>query len=392
MPIPVAPVVYSIQVSGKTVKDWPKDAELRQCWGAHDLFFLRIPVNYGLRNKNRLAAWADNATIKIVWGRGSANLSTWYGYVNHHEVVSEADGGGTLQITYVCIGTSKPMNTEVSRAWPSTTPTIIAQTIARKYKLRCVVTSTTFKLPFEMQVESDFSFLNRIADKVGFKFWVSGGTMYFIDPAVCLSGLSKLFVPHYIINQLPAHQDTAKNFKRIKGDNIPGAVVTQRQISGVDQSTNKPFTVIADTSMTGTTTTFNTSRHVTSYQQGKQIINAQQSLSQFWISATVEVFGYTSLYPGKVVYLGGSALPDGATGYWIVTEAQHVLAPSGTANVTRDFYVTRLTLMTNATGGLPNVKGTVQINPEQVSCILVDDKVWQSVNFSVVTDGIVNNL
>jgi hypothetical protein len=390
MPTPVAPVVYSIQVSGQTVQDWPKDAELRQSWGNHDLFFLRIPVNYSRANKNRLAAWADNAPIQIIWGRGSANMSTWYGYVNHHEVVTEADGGGTTQITYVCIGSSKPMNTEVSRAWPSTTPTIIAQTIARKYKLRCIVTSTNFQLPFEMQVESDFSFLNRIASKAGFRFWVSGGTMYFIDPAVCLSGLSSLSAPHYNINQAPGRKDTAKDFRRIKGDNIPGAVVTQRQISGVDQSTGQPFTALADTSMPGTTTTFNTSRHVTSYQQAKQIINAQQNLSQFWISATVEVFGYTLLYPGKVIYLGGSALPDGATGYWIVTDAQHVLAPSGTANVSKDFYITRLSIMTNSTGGLPNIKGTVQVNPEQVPCILVGKSTWQSTNFSVVTDGVVS--
>ena len=386
----VPPVLYALEVSGVPVSDWPKDVELRQAWGQHDLFFLRIMVGKLRPYKRLLTAWPDNAPIKITYGRGQGNTSVWYGYINHHELSSQDDSNiDTIQITYVCIGTSKPMNTEVHRAWPSTTPTIVAQTLARKYKLRCVVTSTNFKLPFEMQNESDFSFLNRIAAKVGFNFWVSGGTMYFIDPAVCLSGLSAKFVPQYRIDKIPIQKDNAKNFRRIKGDNLPGAIISSRQVYGVDQSTGRPFMAQADTSQSPDITSFNSVRHVTSYEQGKQIINAEQSLNQFWIFATVEVFGYTPLYPGKAINLQGYALPDGASGYWIVQNVQHVLAPSGTSDPTMDFYATRLSIMTNATGGIPKLKGVSQVNPEQVSCILVDHKTWQSSNFSVITDGIV---
>ena len=388
---PVAPTLYSLEIAGSACSDLPYDVELRESWGAHDLVFLRIPVAPGTPYKHLLTAWADNAPVKMVWGRGSVNMSTWYGYVNHHEVASNDDAGmGTIQITYVCIGTSKPMNTEVSKAWPITTPTAIAQTIARKYSLRCVVTSTNFNLPFERQVESDFSFLNRIAAKVGYRFWVSGGTLYFIDPIVCLSGQSKLFVPQYRIDKIPTQRDTARDFQRIKGDNIPGAVVTQRQISGVDQSTGQPFTVLADTSTPGTTTTINTTRHVTSYQQAKQIVNAQQSLSQFWIQASVEVFGYTLLYPGKVINLQGYALPDGAQGNWIVTSAQHVLTIGGSPDPSKDIYITRLGLMTNSAMGAPSIKGVSPVSPEIIPCILISKSIWQSTSFAIIIDGIVN--
>ena len=382
---PVAPTLYSLEIAGSACSDLPYDVELRESWGAHDLVFLRIPVAPGTPYKHLLTAWADNAPVKMVWGRGSVNMSTWYGYVNHHEVASNDDAGmGTIQITYVCIGTSKPMNTEVSKAWPITTPTAIAQTIARKYSLRCVVTSTNFNLPFEMQVESDFSFLNRIAAKVGYRFWVSGGTLYMIDPLVLLSGISMYYIPHYTIDNIAGQVDCAQKFKVLQGVGIPGSLQMNRKVYGVDARGVYSATADGDTYQDDDVEIY---RHVASRGEAKNIMNAKKSLAQFWLQATVEVMGYSVLYPGKVIKLLGQALTNGTAGDWIVTDADHILKPTGLIP-SDDKYVTRLSVIRNAQNSTLSVKSVQKVVPEFVTCRLQANQ-WVAMNMATITEGIV---
>jgi hypothetical protein len=157
---PVPPVAYAIFVNEVLIKDFALDIELRQSWGQHDLFYVRIEYYKGI-NLTNLALWANNAPIRIVWGQGANNIQTWYGYVNHYTIDANSDSGNkTMQVTYTCIGTSKPMNTDKTRTWGQVTGTYIAKTIAAEYGLRAVLSSTSWVLPSEVQVsESDFKFL-----------------------------------------------------------------------------------------------------------------------------------------------------------------------------------------------------------------------------------------
>ena len=194
-----------------------------------------------------ITPWADNAPVQITWGRQPQTIMTWYGYVNHHKMATIADSGThNLQYTYYCIGTSKPMNTVASKAWGSVTPTYIAQQMAAKYSLRCVVTSTTWVLTNEVQAnETDFQYMNRVASKTGYRFWVSGGTMYFIDPAVVLVATSTQLVPNYFMYKRLDWQDTIRDFQKYQGDNLPGSQVATRNLYGIDPLTGAFFTATA---------------------------------------------------------------------------------------------------------------------------------------------------
>jgi hypothetical protein len=385
--VPVGPVVYAVYVNGVRVTDVILDTRIEATWGQHDMVSVRIEYNR-MYPMSTIKPWADDAIVQVVWGRRPNALVNWYGYVSHHEMTSEADSGThNLQYTYYCIGTSKPLNSEASRVWGDVTPTYVAKMMAQKYRLRCVVTSTSWVLSGEVQANmSDFAYMNYLAAKTGYRFWVSGGTLYFINPAVLLQGSSHQAVPVFTQDKSLTKQDTVRKFQLLRGDSLPGSTVATRQISGIDVTTGHIFQASTGS---GAITKQNTTRVATSWSGGNQILAAWQALSQFWIGATAELFGSAGLYPGKVVYLQGTALPGGNTGYWIVVSARHVLLASGTSNPTADKYVTQCVLMRNTSATIPTIKSTVVVNPEFTACTASGGQ-WYSTDQRVIVDGVIS--
>lgn len=390
MAIPVGPVVYQIFVNGLAIPDLANNVTVEQVWGQHDMVSIRIEYNQG-RNMSSIVQWPTNALIQMVWGRRPNALQTWYGYLNHSTQSGNADSGThNLQYTYTCIGTSKPMNSESSRVWGNVTPTYIAKQMALRYHLRAVLTSTTQVLTNETQANmSDFAYMNYIAQKTGFRFWVSGGTLYFVDPAVTLSGASSQGVPGYRQDKnVLQNQDTMRDFKVMQGDNLPGSAVANRQIFGIDQTSGNLFSLSTGTS-SGITQN-NTNRVAQSLSEAGGILQAWQGLSQFYIGATAELFGYSLIYPGKLVYLDGAALPGGNIGYWLVASATHKLSQGFNADPTNDKYATEVVLLRNSSATVPKVSGASVITPEFVACQPGNGGVWYSNSLQVIYDGVIS--
>lgn len=383
---PVGPVVYSIAVNGVPIYDTIINVSLDQSWGRHDLALMRIEYNRA-ENMAAINPWPDNAQIQMVWGRKPGNLLTWYGYVNHYEMMSNA-GSGThnLQITYVCIGTSKPMNAQTSRFWGSVTSTYAAKVIAQKYGFRCVVSSGAPVIKNLTQAAmSDFQFMSYLAQKTGYRFWVSGGTMYFVNPIVYFAGSQVQGVSTFRQDKLQWQQDTMRDFTVLRGDNLPGAVTGQRQVTAIDSTTGKVVTVSSGSGVN----LMNTTRVATSLQEAQSVLAAWDGLSQFWIGAQAEFFGDQYVYPGKLVYLDGNALPGNNIGFWLVGRAKHLLVASGTALTTNDMFTTQVDIIRNEQGPTPNIQGVVTIKPEFVECNN-NSGTWASKDQRVIIDGIVN--
>lgn len=407
---PLGNVYTSFTVNGAVVKDWPRDFTLTQEYGQHDVLKATIIVPYLHPNISQLTAWADNAAISVTWGRLSPmTISTWYGYVNHHELQSTVqDGKRAVQMDYYIIGTSKPMNTAVNKTWLNVTASTIAQQLAQKYFLRCVFTNSTWTLDYEVQAgETDFNFLSRIAQKIGYRFLVSGGTLYFVDPLMMFSSASTSFVFTYTIDNSLGYQDTAANFHRMAGDNLPGAAVATRSISGIDDSTNALFSVTpsaaASTSALSSVTTAPTTtaaaasttsgilvqrndKFARTTAEAQTMVNAVQQLAQFQVGCTVDVQGNTLLYPGKVVSLTGKALPDSAAGYYFITKASHQIYASGWTDATKDIYKTSLTALKSSKTAIPAYAGIQQISPEFVTMTLSGGQ-WHASQQGTVPEG-----
>lgn len=390
MALPVGPVVYSINVNGQQVNEFPLDVELRQEWGCHDLFIVRIEIPRTSMSLSQDNFWPNNAPVSIVWGRRPDSINTWYGYVNHHNIKGNADSGTkATQVTYVLIGTSKPMNTDRTKTWGQSTGTYIAKTIFGSYGLRSILTTTNWLLPYEVQAnESDFAFLNRIADKIGFRVWISGSTGYFVDPAVVLSGSSTQGVPNFYSNKLFTQVDTMRDFEMNQGDNLPGAVVSDRNLFGIDAQSGNVFQAQAVSAQNPTITQIYSDWPVTDYTTAKNLVQAKQNRSQFWITATAELFGDTYLYPGKMVFLSGNQVPPDAQGYWLIGSAKHLLKASGTTVSSYDKYVTQVVLMRNNNTIIPNFNTNQGSNvvPEYVPCVFRNGS-WVSTKATILYDG-----
>lgn len=389
LPYPVQPVVNQIFVNNSPAPEWFLDMEVMQTWGEHEMVQLRVEFQRS-DNMATYIPWPNNAPVEIVWGRKPAQYQTWYGYVNHHRMGNSDTGNKNLQITYHLVGVSKPMNTDVSKNWGSVTPTYIAKTLATKYNLRCVVTSTDWVIGSIIQAnESDFQFLNRMANKTGYRFWVGNGTLYFIDPQVYLSSMGTQGVPSFTYNKALQAQDTMRDFQMIKGDNLPGAVQAQRSLYGVDASSGRTFQVFSDNPTSSQVQQINTKRVATSFAEGQQVVKSWQTLSQFWIGASAELFGNSDIYPGKLIYLEGAALPDSNDGYWMITSARHVLKQSSTSKATADKYMVQVEMVKNQSSPYPKVKGVATLRPEYCNCVFDRaKKQWKSTNTSVIYDGI----
>lgn len=381
-------VYTQIKINGQLTQDWPRTFELRQEWGKHDVLSMSITVPYLHPYQSRLTAWPDNALVEVTWGRMSPRtISTWYGYINHSQLLSTAsDGKRAIQIDYTVTGTSKPMNTAVNKTWLGMTASTIAQQIAVKWKLRCVYTSSAWILDYEVQAgESDFAFLNRLAQKIGYRFFVSGGTLYFTDPLMMLSAASTYFIYDYTIDGSLTYADTAKNFRRLAGDNLPGAAQATRQIWGVDSSTNQRFYVNAAGS-SGNVVVQRNDKFARNRTEAQNMADAVQSLSQFQVGCTVEVLGNTLLYPGKVFRLDGKAMADSSAGYYLITEAVHRMHASGLDDATKDLYWTQLTGLKDSRSYIPAYKGIQKISPEIVTCVRAGN-LWQSTSQSAISEG-----
>lgn len=384
---PVGHVAFRAAVNGQQDSFTPLDFELRQSWGKQDILFGRTIVRKGRPGTSLLTTWSAGAAVDIAWGRPPQALQHWYGYLNHAEVATSDDATGqNIQLTYAVTGTSKRMLGDINRTWTGYTVSGIVQRIAREYGMRAVVTQSTAVLPSEAQAnESDWAFLNRMAGKTGMRLWISGGTIYSIDPAALLSGASNFVVPVYSLNKYGGLQDSARNFKVLTGDALPGAYRMNHTMYGIDSSGNI-FSVQQDGANPSRPDIIQSAWHAASAAQAKTLMNAEAGLSQFWQMATVEVMGYNLLYPGKIIGLQGAALPDGNSGNWIVAEANHILKQSGTTNPADDHFISRLTIVRNQKG-YPLIKGVHKISPEIIPCVLRGNA-WQAQTIGTVIEGV----
>jgi hypothetical protein len=235
--------------------------------------------------------------------------------------------------------------------------------------------------------ESNFQFLKRMADKTGYRFWCSGGTLYMVSPLMAIQGAGAGATPVYTSNKNLLVLDTCRNFSYLRGQNLPGSVQTHRAIFGIDAASGKPFSAnVPSTSGSRTRTAIKTSYSTQSYTDAQQRVAAWSALSQFWLGATAELYGSTTLYPGKLVKLSGSALMDGAAGLWLVSKVTQHLVCSVTGVPTIDKFISDVVLLRNsASGNGVSLASSKPVKPEFTTMTLNQSGTWIATNQSTVT-------
>jgi phage protein D len=356
--------------------------ELRQAYERHTLAIVDMSVATSLLRTTGGALYPEMTSVVLQWGRSATEQSRFFGYVNHCEVLTDDDGVPTVR--YLCLGTSLRMNGSDPRAWSNVTPSFAAAEISRKHRMRALLHRSTRTLPtFTITTESDFQALQRLAAETGFRLWVDGGTVLFVDPNVLLLGATTTFVPKY---------STVTDFEVTSGTLAPrsGGVVSEKIVLGRSAATKGAFTVRSNTVLKtrpDDTVGFKPALttvlpgEVTSYSEARDRLATANRL-QNWLTATVRLPGAPLLRPGKLVWIDGPRVPVEHTGVWHIESTRHVMNINRTGTTAHSTDVE----MSRNQGVQPDFTRTAQLSgtPDVVGCVRRDGVFWESESLDIV--------
>jgi hypothetical protein len=385
--VPNLPTI-KVYVSGQLVGGLIRGLDLDMAFNEHSFAFLDILYTGPFSSTVKIPTYAEQSPIVIVYGV-VPYLETFYGYVNHHELLKDTGHTTKTTVRYGLIGTTQPMNSQHTRSWKNVSAAYIAKEIATSVGLRSVTSQTNRVLDYWSQAgESDIKLLVELANESGFRFWADGGTLYFTDPETFLTGPTLGNVPTFIHNKSQGSPDTLVDFVPVTGQNVPGqGIQANRMIHGVDSRTGQPFKYSTQANLDSGVPSSNTQPYITkvtthqyvrNYGQAKSVLDATASANRDWVQAKATVIGTPRLRPGSLVNLTGRALPDVSAGLWEVIGARHVIIPSLIGSGTTALLSSVLSLSRNNLDKVTfNTTKSLSAIGETVGCSL-SDNLWRA--------------
>lgn len=315
--------VTRLTIGGDLIGSYIQRVEVREGYGTHSMAI--VDLTTGTRTKT----YRELSPVTLDYGRSPNDIVRWYGYV-HHSSVLASNGASSVTTRYICIGTSLPLNTQRTRSWKNISPTSIARQVGRENGLRTVISPSARRLTYWAQSgQSDFTLLKDLAAEVGFRFWVEGTTLYFLDPRILLRGQQQQNIPVFTKDQQPGRFDRLLELSILTGTMVPRANGTTgtTSVSGLDAKTGRVIraSVTADTGTSPFLNTITTSRAVDNYADAQALMEASALSSRGWITMTAKVYGTARIAPGTLIGIGGRAISTENTGRWMVTSTKHII-------------------------------------------------------------------
>jgi hypothetical protein len=315
--------VTGLTISGHRVTNYIKRVEVREGYGTHSMAIVDVTTSAAS------SAYPELAPVVLDYGRSPNDIVRWYGYV-HHSSVLASNSSKTVTARYVCIGTSLPLNIQRTRSWKNVSPTSIVRQVGRQNGLRTVISPSSRRLTYWAQSgQSDFKLLQDLAHEVGFRFWVEGTTLYFLDPRVLLLGQKAQNIPVFSKNQQPGVMDTIRELSILAGTMVPrqNGTTGTSSISGLDAKTGRVIKA-SSASNTGTSAFLNsitTARAVDNYADAQALMEARTLASRGWLTMQATLYGTAKVTPGTLVAITGRSLSSDRTGRWMVTGTKHII-------------------------------------------------------------------
>lgn len=279
--------------------------------------------------------WPSGTPVMLSWGEYPLGSCQMYGYVNHWEHDTLTLPRSTT--TCVLVGATMPMKNEYMRNWGTVTGSYVAGVIARRYRFFPVIDKSTFLFENLMQsAERDFSFLVRLAKEIGYRFFVQGTTLYFVNSTRVIEQPGQLLP--VVTSDFP--HASLLSFQPTIGEAVPGGrELANHTAMGIDPQTGN---VIGQTSqllqysafsapMIPQLDRFHTTRPLTSLAEVRRVVDAAVEVNRNWVTADAVVVGDARLRPGMAISINGSRLDSSLTGLWLVQGATHewqVLPPA----------------------------------------------------------------
>lgn len=317
--------------------------------------------------------------VYCYWGFG-VDKHEFCGYVASVEPsFRNSDGvinGSTFQLVeLVCMGASYKMRAKKTRLWENASIQSVATTLADQYKFSVSTVSESFAYPRIVQSEeSDWEFLNKVADMYGLSVSMHGTHIHVWNPMNSLG------------RQISYHQ--LKNIKARNGDTktYPATILSMQGIFGdsIQPLTTHTVsaTVLDNQGNTYTSNKFNEttgfgssidlgitdsiSINATSTAMADSLVAANnRGIST--LTAKLSLTGTAGILPGGIVSI--SNFESNFEGFWYVKEVTHT--------VTRDEFFTKTTVSRKDTNDI-NAYMTMQSTMPEVPRSAFVNSTWQS--------------
>jgi len=368
--------VQSLYAEGRRVRDRIVACEVREANASHVLAIIDVVTTPQSR------VIPERTPVQMTWGEAPNSLEDFYGYVHHHQALSPLEGqtGVGNVVRYVLIGTSLPMNQQRTRSWRGVSGSYLARAIAKEHGLRAVVNQSPRVYPYVAQSgNSDFSLLKQLATDVGFRLWVNGATLWFVDPEALLLTPKTRNVPAFSMVNRTGIADSLLGLEVVNGTMVDdGGVLSNMTAYGFDPRSKRFFKATSGSTDAYLQTVSQTAP-VESLAEAATTLSASQAASRNWVTAKARVRGNASLRPGSLIRLGGSGVLPDYQGLWLVDSATHSVVLPDQNVVGANNYVTDLQLVRNSTSAL-TFKDALSLSPavESTPCRLTDQGLWQA--------------
>jgi len=300
-------------------------SEVREAVGKHALLMLDFVIPRG-----PLRVYVPESTpIAYRYGFTTPGESRhFHGYVNHHEIIDGTDTERVLRL--FCLGTSLPFNEPHPSSWRHVTGSHVAGQIAARHRLRAVMHKSPEVLTYWAQgQETDFAMMQRLCERTGFRFWVDGPTLFFLNPERLVTSPRLRFIPTLRMDD--RRSDDIKSIHVIAGSLAPRADggPAVREFFGLDDRTGALIKASSANAMTdrGLAIPKHKIIHPETVRDAAQarVLSQAQALRSHWVTAHADLTGHPALRVGDVVDLRGRSLHHDYEGVWAVEGVTHVV-------------------------------------------------------------------
>jgi hypothetical protein len=332
--------------------------------------------------------WEENTPVHFRYGWYADDPGDFFGYVASSRVLADENDARHASLTlvpvqYTCVGASMVMQDHTNRLWQDCTCSYMARTIAQDNGFLPWVEITDQHFDQRMQAASDWQFLSDLADRCGYRLYIDGTTLQFVQESTYLPS-SDGSVPAFWMRKAPGVIDSLRTFSGVLGETDPsGGLRARLTTTGINRQTaalataayTSPRTSRLGQPVPATLTQQYSALPVAGYTEAERLL--ANTADFLWVQAQAVTNGDSRIKPGSLVELRGDGISETHQGTWMVVEAAHTLAIDHFSAQKTD-YTTTMTVGRNNADGLVLPTQT-KAGPVQYGTNLVGGR-WRAVS------------
>jgi phage protein D len=304
---------------------------------SHDIAVLRFQRQTNWYHK----ALKTGTLVKITWQNNRKAKGSFYGHVVSYKRTRAAQMDGEIEVR--CVAASFPLKNSISNTWVNKTIPEVVQDIAKKNKMKAVVTPHKGRFSqLPMYGMSYWEFLQELSYKVGYAFWVEGTTIYFKSfdelieknfGAIPILNFTEDFIPafHSFVER------TLDKFEPVLSDyveDVDQPVRATKTLTGVDPikgisySSNNQAKKTVRKNAAQVVFTDNSSLDVANSKSfADSLTKAKAERTRFQMPANFYGQGDPRIRPFNLVEVSG--VDSTTDGYWLVRSVVHTMTKDG---------------------------------------------------------------